>query len=131
MFKRSLFLGVTAGLLSGLACIIFAKVYAETMYQDFSSLAGPMNYIGACLFGCVLAAIGYWTAVRVMPKYGEIVFSLLFTILTFVSILGPIGYTWPQEADMDLITYFPMFAMTLHFFPALIFFTLKPIFIKR
>jgi hypothetical protein len=131
MFTRSLLLGVTAGLLSGLACIVFANVYKETMYLDFTPLVGSMNYLGSCIFGCVLASIGYWAAVKVMPKYGDAVFGLLFALLTFTSILGPIGYTWPPEADTDLITYFPMYAMTLHFFPAVVWFALKPWFLNR
>jgi len=129
MFIRSLILGIVAGLLSGTACLVFAKVYQETMYLDFSPLVGTMNYFGACLFGCVLASIGFWAAVKVMPKYGEAVFNLLFALLTFASILGPIGYVWPLDADQDLITYFPMYAMTLHFFPAVVWFALRPWFI--
>jgi hypothetical protein len=130
MFIRSLILGLTAGLLSGAACMVFAKVYADTMYVDFSPLVGPMNYFGACIFGCVLASIGFWAAVKVMPKYGEGVFNLLFAMATFASILGPIAHIWPLDADQDLITYFPMYAMTLHFFPAVVWFALKPWFMK-
>jgi hypothetical protein len=136
MFTRSLLLGITAGLLSGIACMVFAMVYKETQFVDFSVLIGPVNYIGACVFGCVLASIGFWASVKVMPKYGEIVFNFLFTILTFASILGPIGYTWPPEAATNdevsmAIDYFSVFAITLHFFPAIVWYTLKPVFIKR
>src|SRR3989338_5672935 len=68
---------------------------------------------------------------KVTPKYGEIIFNFLFALITFASILGPIGYLWPLDADQDLITYFPMYAMTLHFFPIVVWFTLKPLFIKK
>jgi hypothetical protein len=131
MFGRSILLGATAGILSGVACMVFAKVYAETMYLDFSPLVSTMAYFGSCIFGCVLASIGFWALVKVTPKFGEIIFNFLFALLTFASILGPIGYVWPLEADQDLITYFPMFAMTLHFFPIVVWFTLKPLFIKK
>ena len=135
MFKKSLFLGVAAGLLSGLACIIFAGVYKESMQTDFSPVIGSVNYIGACLFGCILASLGYFGITKLVPRFGEIIFNLLFIILTFASILSPIAYKFPPDLDVegiDMITsYFIPFAMTLHFFPALIWFSLKPIFIKK
>jgi len=60
MFKKSLFLGITAGFLSGVACIIFSIVYKETMFTDFSPVVSNFNLIGASLFGCILASIGYF-----------------------------------------------------------------------
>lgn len=135
MFKKSLILGIVAGILSGVACIVFSLVYKETMMTDFSPVIKSSSLISACIFGCVLASIGYWGLTKVLPKSGEIIFNLLFTLLSFISILGPIAYTFPPELDVegiDMITsYFIPFAMTLHFFPALVWFTLKPLFIKR
>ncbi len=135
MFKKSLFLGITSGILSGVACMIFAGVYKETMFTDFSPVITSVNLIGACVFGCVLASLGYFLLTKFFPKFGEIVFNLLFTFISFASILSPIAYKFPPELDVegiDMITsYFIPFAMTLHFFPALIWFTLKPIFIKK
>ncbi len=135
MFKKSLFLGITSGILSGVACVIFAGVYKETMFTDFSPVITSVNLIGACVFGCVLASLGYFLLTKFFPKFGEIVFNLLFTFISFASILSPIAYKFPPELDVegiDMITsYFIPFAMTLHFFPALIWFTLKPIFIKK
>ena len=133
LFARSILLGLTAGVLSAVACLIFEKVYAETAFTDFSLLISKGAYFGACIFGCVVASIGYWTLKRFVPAFGTIIFNLLFTILTFASILGPIMYTWPvdlPEEQAGLIEYFPMYAMTLHFFPAIVWYTLKPIFIK-
>ena len=135
MFKKSLFLGITSGIGSGIASIIFAGVYKETMFTDFSPVVSNMNLLGACMFGCVLASIGYYSAKKIIPKYGEIIFNLLFVILTFASIISPIAYKFPPELDfegIDMVTsYFIPFAMTLHFFPALIWFALKPIFLKH
>ena len=135
MFKKSLFLGITSGILSGVACMIFAGVYKETMFTDISPVITSVNLIGACVFGCVLASLGYFLLTKFFPKFGEIVFNLLFTFISFASILSPIAYKFPPELDVegiDMITsYFIPFAMTLHFFPALIWFTLKPIFIKK
>jgi hypothetical protein len=69
-----------------------------------------------------------------LPRYGEIVFNFLFTIFTFASIIGPIMFTFPPELDVEgieeITSYFQPFAMTLHFFPALAWYTVKPIFLK-
>ncbi|MCE2742884.1 MAG: hypothetical protein LW701_04860 [Fluviicola sp.] len=130
MFKKSLFVGVTAGILSGVASIIFTGVYKEITFVDFSPVVNAGSLIGACMFGCVLASIGFWGLIKVTPKYGEIIFNFLFTILTFASILGPIGYKFPLDFNEEITMYFPFLAITLHFFPALIWFAVKPIFIK-
>ena len=130
MFIKSLLVGVTAGVLSGVACIIFTGVYKEITFVDFSPVFNATNLIGACMFGCVLASIGFWGLIKVTPKYGEIIFNFLFTILTFASILGPIGHKFPLDFNEEITTYFPFLAITLHFFPALIWFAVKPIFIK-
>lgn len=130
MFKKSLFVGVTAGLLSGIASIVFTGVYKEITFVDFSPVLNATNLIGACMFGCVLASIGFWALTKVSTKYGEILFNLFFILLTFVSILGPIGYKFPLDFNEEITMYFPFLAITLHFFPALIWFAVKPIFIK-
>lgn len=131
LLKKSLFLGIAAGLLSGLACVIFAGVYKETMFTDFSPIVNNVNLVSVCVFGCVLASIGYFGLVKISPKFGEIIFNLLFTILSFASIIWPIAHTFPPEMDSDLTMFFPGFAMTLHFFPAIVWFALKPIFIRN
>jgi hypothetical protein len=131
MLKKTLLLGVVAGLLSGLASIIFSGVYKEAMFIDFSPIVNNVNLVSACMFGCILASIGYFGLVKITPKFGEIIFNLLFTILSFASIIGPIAHTFPPEMDSDLTMFFPGFAMTLHFFPAIVWFALKPIFIRN
>jgi hypothetical protein len=134
MFKNHLLHGLSAGILSGVACLVFMKVYKEIAFVDFSLVISIFNIFGACIFGCVLASIGYFSAKKLIPKYGEIVFNLLFTILSFASIIGPIMFTFPPELDIEgideITSYFQPFAMTLHFFPALIWYTVKPLFVK-
>jgi len=128
MFKRLFFLGILAGLLSGLACIIYAKVYYEALLADFSSIANPVSMLSACLFGCVLASVGYWLLHKWLKRKTDVVFNLLITVLSFVSILGPLAATLPLDMETDP-SYFLGFAVPMHFFPALIWLALKPIFI--
>jgi hypothetical protein len=134
MFKNHLLHGLTAGILSGVACLVFMKVYREIAFVDFSLVISIFNIFGACIFGSVLASSGYYAVKKVTPKYGEIVFNLLFTLVSFASIIGPIMFTFPPELDIEgideITSYFQPFAMTLHFFPALIWYTVKPLFVK-
>jgi hypothetical protein len=135
MFKKSLFVGITAGVLAGVASIIFTMVYKEITSVDFSPVLHASNLIGACMFGCILASIGFWVLTKIAPKYGEIIFNIMFTVLTFASILGPIMFTFPPELDVkgidDILMYFQPLTITLHFFPALFWFAMKPIFIRK
>lgn len=130
MFKNSIFLGLASGLSAGTAAIIFAGVYKEAMYVDFSEVLTSANLIGACVFGTTIASLGYLLIKKVLPKKGDLVFNILFTLLTFASIVGPIAHTFPPEMDDMIQSYFPSFAITLHFFPMLFWLVLKPFFIK-
>ena len=68
MFKKALLLGITAGILSGIASVIFAGVYKETMFTDFSPVVPTINLMGACMFGCVLASLGYLGVIKISPN---------------------------------------------------------------
>ena len=130
MFKRALFLGLTAGILSGLASTIYAEVFywANAYYVDFSSFVNTTMFFGACIFGCILAAIGFWFADKMLGNKGRIIFNFIFTIFSFVSILGAFSATLPL--DLEFVEMFPALVVPMHFFPALIWYTLQPLFIK-
>jgi hypothetical protein len=130
MFKRTLFLGITAGILSGVACAIFAKVFYEANGNmlDYSTVVNTTMMFGACIFSCVVAGIGYWLLDKVLKSKGQIVFNFLFTILSFASIIAPFAMTLPL--DLEFPEMFPSLVVPMHFFPALIWFTLQPLFIK-
>lgn len=134
MLKKSLLLGVTAGLLSGVACLVFASIYKNAMFVDFSPVVSATNYFGSTLFGCILASLGYVGLRKVSSRFGEIIFNLLFALLSFVSIMGPLMFKFPPELDVEgideITMYFQPFTITLHLVPALVWFTLKPIFIR-
>lgn len=130
MFKKYLLHGVTAGLLSGLACFIFAKMLKDNFMYDFSAIISTVNLFGMCMLGCLTASIGYFGLKKVTPQYGEVIFNIFFTLLIFGSLVGPMKHMLPLDFDEYLTAIFPTYAMTMHFFPALIWFAVKPIFIK-
>ena len=128
MFKKLVLLGAVSGILAGIASIIYASVYNSSLGTDFSLVAKPVGIVTASTIGCLLAAIGYWLFNKRLKAKGEIVFNFVFAVLTIASILPVFAATLPFEIEMPEL--FPGFAIPMHFFPALAWFTLKPLLIK-
>ncbi|HXB07796.1 MAG TPA: hypothetical protein VNW04_11780 [Puia sp.] len=129
MFKKALLLGIVSGLLAGVAGIIYAKIYYSANEADFSKVASNVHIVASSLFGGVLAAIGYTILDKWLKAKGEIVFNLLFTLLSFASLLLPIGHRFTPPIDTPEL--FPGMVIPMHFFPALGWYTLKPLFIRK
>ena len=128
MFKRALLLGIVSGLLAGIAGLVYARVYYTANEADFSKVASTVNILAASLFGGVLASIGYTLLDKWLKTRGEIVFNLVFTLISFISLLAPIAVRLPRNIDTPEL--FPGMVIPMHFFPALAWFTLKPLFIR-
>ncbi|MHA4807115.1 hypothetical protein ACX0G9_03365 [Flavitalea flava] len=129
MFKKALFLGIVSGILAAVAALIYNKVYHSANEADFSKVVNPVMIFASSIFGTILAAVGFWALDKWLKEKGEIVFNLLFTILSFATILAPIAAKLPLTQETPEL--FPGLAIPMHFFPALAWFTLKPIFIRR
>jgi len=129
MFNRSLLLGIISGVLAGIAGIIYARVYYKINEADFSVVVSSTRIVSASLFGGVLAAMGYTLLSRWLKNRGEIVFNFLFTLMSFASLLLPIAYKLPL--NLETPDLFPGMVIPMHFFPALSWYTLKPLFIRN
>lgn len=135
-FARSLFLAIAAGILATVACLILQYAYKVATDSDFSLLIPWWKYLASCMVGCILASLGFFAIMKVMPKNGEIIFNFLFAALSFASIAMPIKYMEFNTENMSeqaswALGYVQVFAITLHFFPIISWFTLKPLFIKK
>jgi hypothetical protein len=128
MFKKVFLLGLVSGILAGAASLIYAQVYHSSLGADFSEIAKPAGIMISNIIGCLVASVGYFFLVKWMKHNGEIVFNLLFAILSFATILGPFAAKLPLTVEMPEL--FPGLTVPMHFFPALAWFTLKPLFIK-
>ena len=128
MFKRSLSLGIIAGLLAGMASLVYQKVYASSLGEDFATIAKPVAIISISLFAGLVAALLYWSLNNWLRNKGEIIFNFVFVILSFASILAPFAMKLPF--DIETPELFPGLIVPMHFFPALAWFTLKPLFIQ-
>jgi len=129
MFKKALLLGIVSGVLAGIAGLIYAHLYYSINEADFSKVASSIRIIASSLVGGVLAAIGFTILNRWLKRNGEIVFNLLFSIISFASLLMPIAYKLPTSLETPEL--FPGMVIPMHFFPALAWFTLKPLFIRQ
>lgn len=129
MFKRALLLGLVSGILAGVAALIYTKVYFSTNQVDFSKAASTVMILASSLLGGVLAGLGYWLLYKLLKGKGEVIFNFVFVILSFASVLTPLAARLPL--DIEFPELFPGLAVPMHFFPALAWFTLKPLFIQQ
>lgn len=126
-WKQTFLLGTVSTILSAIACIIYANIYSAAFYVDFSKTVGVVNMISASAVGCFLMAIGYklaiqWKGIKITGWL-----NLLYSLLSFVSIVAVLGFNLPLEIESPEM--FPGMVIPMHFFPVISLLTLYP-FIK-
>jgi len=129
MLKRLLILSVVSGLLAGIASLIYQKVYSTSLGVDFSKFAKPAGIVISCVVGCIIAALGYWLLNKLLKNKTEIVFNFIFAILSFVTIVGAFAAKLPLDTTSPEL--FPGLVIPMHFFPALAWLTLRPLFFNN
>jgi hypothetical protein len=128
MFKRIFFHSITAGILAAIAANIYNRIYFFATEADFSKVLNAWGMTGISVFICLIAGLAYWGLAIWLKKKGEIVFNFLFSILTFAGVLLPISLTLPLKIQLPEL--FPGLAVPMVFFPAMAWYTLKPLFTK-
>jgi len=129
MVKKLFFQGFSAGILSAVACIIYNRIYFFATQVDFSKVVNIPVFIAINLMACLLAAAGYWVFKKLLRRNAEIFFNLTFTILSFASVIFPISISLPL--DIKYPELFPGLTVPMHFFPALAWFTIRPLFMTE
>jgi len=129
MFKKIFFFSITAGILSAISCIIYNRIYFFATETDFSKVLNMGTLVGINLIACIIAGAGYWALTKWFKKTGEVIFNFAFSILSFASVIIPISISLPLAIKSPEI--FPGLAVPMHFFPALAWFTIRPLFIKE
>ena len=129
MLKRLMLLGIVAGVLAGIVALIYQKVYSSSVGADFSNIAKPVGIVISNIVGCLVAAVGYWILSKWLKGKTEIVFNFIFMILSFASMLPVFAAKLPLDVNSPEL--FPGLVIPMHFFPALAWFTLEPLFIKN
>jgi len=130
MFKRIFFWGLTAGILSAVASIIYQQIHEYASYTDFRRVLSVQMIIAVNLIGAMLAALAFWTCNKLFLKNAEFIFNLLLSLGTIASILYPIFY-FKLPLDVPVPEMFPVLAVPMHFMPAMAWITLRPLFAKK
>ncbi|HTD97939.1 MAG TPA: hypothetical protein VK668_01580 [Mucilaginibacter sp.] len=126
MFKRIFFHGLAAGILSAIAAAGYNRFYIFATETDFSKVLNYASLTGLSLAVCMVATFLYYGLTKWLPKRGEIVFNFIFSIASFACVIIPIAITLPLNIESPEL--FPGLAAPMVFFPAIAWYTLRPLF---
>ncbi|MBL7911863.1 MAG: hypothetical protein JNJ41_12470 [Bacteroidia bacterium] len=124
--KKTILHALFSSVLAALAGIMYNSIYCSAFEINFKSVLNVTGIIGASIFGCVLMSIGYFVVYKWKGEKLIAALNILIAILSFASIVGVFGFQLPMEVESPEL--FPGLAVPMHFFPALSFFSLAPIF---
>ena len=128
-WKKHLLHGAVAGLLAGIAGLIYLTIYRNAFETHFDKIINPGAIVGSCVFGCVLMGIGYALLEKWNKENLKGILNIVIALLSFASIVGGFAVTLP--ADITTPELFPGLVVPMHFFPALAFFAIVPFFESR
>jgi hypothetical protein len=129
MFKQLFIRGIVTAIGASLACIVWDKIYFFAMQADFSQIINVGSILGANMFAGVMMAIGYFLLTKYVKKHGVLIFNILLSVLSIASFYGPLSTTLPL--DIMFPELFLGLTAPMHLFPALAWFTLEPLFVKK
>ena len=127
MFKRYFYHGITSGIMAALAAIIYSRIHFFATQADFSRIINPGTMISLSLVACLIISTAYYFFTSIPKKRRIIVFHLLISIISFTAVIIPISISLPLSVRNPEL--FPGLAVPMIFFPAMAWFTLKPLFI--
>jgi hypothetical protein len=135
MFKNIFFLGLTSSFLATAACMVYSQMYFSILV-DFSEATGIMTVLTNCLIGAMAACFVFIALTKLIKKtfIAEFVFNLLVTLASISAVFLLLKSNDPVFVNEDaqlMIDYYKGFVMPMLFFPALAWFTLKPIFVRK
>jgi hypothetical protein len=126
MFKKTFFHSLIAGILASVAGIIYNRIYFFATQADFSRVLNTGSIIGLNIMVCLVAGMLYWVSLKWLKNRGEVVFNFLFSIISFACVIIPISITLPLQVPFPEL--FPGLAVPMVFFPAMAWYTVKPLF---
>jgi len=129
MFKRIFFHGLIASALTAIAAVIYNHIYIFATEADFSKVINYGSIMGLSLGICMIATFVNYGLLKWLGKTGEIIFNFLFSIISFGCVMIPISISLPL--DIKNPELFPGLAVPMVFFPAVAWYTLKPLFAAK
>jgi hypothetical protein len=129
MLKKHFYHGLTSGIMAALAAIIYSRIHFFATQADFAAVINPGTMISLNIGVCLLISIAYYLFTIIAKKKRELVFNLMISILSFAAVIIPISVSLPLSVRNPEL--FPGLAVPMVFFPALAWFTFKPLFIAE
>lgn len=126
MYKKVFYHSLSAAILASIAGILYSRIYFFATEADFKMVLNAGSIIGLNVMACLTAGLLYWLLIKWLKQKGEVVFSFLFSIISFACVMIPISITLPLKVKFPEL--FPGLAVPMVFFPAMAWYTLKPIF---
>lgn len=130
MFRKLFFWGLTAGILSAVASVIYHRIFGFAFtYEglpDYSKVTNIPVLIGINLIAGMVAAAGCFLCLRLFKSKAELIFNLVFSLISFASIMYPISVRLPL--DIQNPELFPLLTVPMHFFPVIAWMTIRPVF---
>ena len=115
--------------MAALAAIIYSRIHYFATEADFSRIVNIGTMISLNLIICLIISIAYFIFTRFGKKQRTFIFHLLISILSFAAIIIPISVSLPINIKNPEL--FPGLAVPMVFFPALAWFTFKPLFLSE
>ncbi len=112
--------------MAALAAIIYDRIHFFATEADFSGIVNPGTMISLNLIVSLIFSFVDYFFNKILKKNGNIVSHLAISILSFAAIIIPISISLPLSVRNPEL--FPGLAVPMIFFPALAWFTLKPLF---
>ena len=126
MFKRIFLQAVLASILAALAGIIYNRIYYFSTEADFTAVLDTRRIIALSVLISMVAAFLNYFLMRLLKRRGEIVFNLLFSIVSFAAVMIPISISLPLNVKSPEL--FPGLAVPMVFFPVVAWYTVDPFF---
>lgn len=126
MFRIHFYHGALSGIMAAVAAIIYSRIHYFATQTDFSAIINLGTIISLNLIVCLIFSVGYYFFLKIFKSRGIVYFHILLSILSFAAVIVPISISLPLSVKNPEL--FPGLAVPIVFFPALAWFTFKPLF---
>jgi hypothetical protein len=115
--------------MAAIAAVIYDRIYFFATETDFSAIVNSGTMISLNLIICLIFSIGYYFFRKITREKGVIAFNLLISVLSFAAVIIPISISLPLSIKNPEL--FPGLAVPMVFFPAVSWYTFKPLFFQN
>ena len=118
--------GALSGIMAAVAAIIYSRIYHFATLTDFSGIINIGTITSVNLIICLLFSVAYYFFMMIAKSKGVVYFHIMISVLSFAAVIIPISVSLPMSVKNPEL--FPGLAVPIVFFPALAWFTFKPLF---